>query len=314
MIEEPKLSELIQLEVELSNLKESDKLSDPLSIFLKNIGDFKLLTKDEEIELSRKISIAKNSKDESIVKIGREARDQMIVANLKLVVSIAKRYAYNSGDLMDLIQDGAMGLMKAVDRFEFDKGFRFSTYATWWIRQSITRALANNSRTIRLPVYIVDAISKVKKIKREYFDLFSFEPDVETISRISGLTQESINIIIQNTDNILSLDINYDNEEYTLGDMIRDKGDLTPDEKDKAKVLEDLINYCLSTLNERERNIIKLKYGFDSEEKSLQEIGDIYGISKERVRQIIKRAIEKIRLIYLGNSEEKSKKNNGEKI
>ena len=300
--DEPDLSDLTRIENEMSDTKDFVRSSDPISIYLYDISGIDLLTREEEIKLSKMILMAQNSKDEIIIKQGREARDKMIIANLRLVVSIAKKYTFSGSPLMDLIQEGTMGLMKAVDKFDAEKGFKFSTYATWWIKQSISRSIANNSRIIRLPAYIYDAISKVKNVRREYFNNHGIDPDVETLSKLTNIKTETVNTIIQLDNKIISLDSVYDGKDYTLKDIIQDSKDPSPEEKDKKRILEGFINEILYVLNDRERSIIKMKYGFEDDEKTLKEIGKIYRISKERVRQIESKALEKLRIAFYNDS------------
>ena len=233
--DEPDLIDLTRIENEMSDTKEFDRSSDLTSIYLKDISGIDLLTREEEIKLSKMILMAQNSKDEIIIKQGREARDKMIIANLRLVVSIAKKYTFSGSPLMDLIQEGTMGLMKAVDKFDAEKGFKFSTYATWWIKQSISRSIANNSKLIRLPVYIYDAISKVKNVRREYFNKHGIDPDVETLSKLTNIKTETVNTIIQTDNKIISLDSVYDGNDYTLKDIIQDSKDPSPEEKRQKK-------------------------------------------------------------------------------
>ena len=220
---EPTIFDLEIIEEELSNPKDFVNLSDPLSIYLKDIGQVKLLTREEEIELAKRVSMARDSADEKISKLGKEARDRLIVANLRLVVSVAKKYTYSNVPFMDLIQDGTMGLMKAVDRYQVEKGFKFSTYATWWIIQSISRSISNNSRTIRIPVHVYDMLSKVRRVKRNYVNEHGIEPDIETVSKITGIsiiTLKMINLYIEDT---LSLDNPIGDGDSTLKDSTEDK-------------------------------------------------------------------------------------------
>lgn len=292
---EPTIFELQRLEEELSNSKDPVKLKDPLSIYLKDIGQVKLLSREEEIELATMVMMARDSTDDKIIRLGREARDRLIVANLRLVVSVAKKYTYSNVSLMDLIQDGTMGLMRAVDGYQVDKGFKFSTYATWWIIQSISRSIANNSRTIRIPVHVYDTLSKILRFKRNYVDEHGMEPDIQTVSKITGIsivTLKMINIYIEDT---LSLDNPIGDGDSTLKDLTEDTNNPDPEEYNKIKELEEYVIEILQVLNEREQTIIKMKFGIESDEQTLEEIGKYFGISKQRVGQILSNAIEKLR-------------------
>lgn len=296
---EPNIFELERLEEELSNTKDLVNLSDPLSIYLKDIGQVKLLTREEEIELAKMVSMARDSADEKISKLGKEARDKLIVANLRLVVSIAKNYSYSYVPLMDIIQDGTMGLMKAVDRYQVDKGFKFSTYATWWIRQSISRSISNNSRTIRLPVHVYDTLSKIRRVKRNYVSKHGIEPDDEAVSQISGITISTLRLISLYINDTISLDNPIGDGNSTLNDSTQVSDSLNPEEFNKIKELEEYVVNILQELDEREQTIIKMRFGIQYEEKTLEEIGQYLGITRERVRQLEKRAIEKLRKLII---------------
>lgn len=294
---EPSNFELKSLEDELSLPLDNFYSNDPLSIFLYDISKVELLTREEEIVLATKVSKARGSSDEKVIRIGMEARDKLISANLRLVLSIAKRYSLSNVPFMDLFQDGAMGLMKAVDEYEVERGFRLSTYATWWIRQSISRSISNNSRTIRLPVYFSDMLSKVRRVKRKYLNEHGVEPDIETVSKITGISIASLKKIDLYIVDTISLDRPVGDGDSTYNDLTRDKKNLSPDELDKVKILEEYIIVILQELNERERTIIKMKFGIESEQKTLEEIGQHFGITKQRVGQIANNAIEKLRKI-----------------
>lgn len=300
---EPNIFELEKLEEELSNSKDLVNLSDPLSIYLKDIGQVKLLTREEEIELAKAVLMARDSTDDKVIKLGKEARDRLIVVNLRLVVSIAKKYSYSNVPLMDIIQDGTMGLMKAVDRYQVEKGFKFSTYATWWIIQSISRSISNNSKTIRIPVHVYDTLSKVRRVKRNYVNEHGIEPDIETVSKISGIPISTLRLISLYIDDVISLDNPIGDEGFTLNDSIKDKKNKNPDEDDMAKILEEFVIEILHVLNERDQTIIKMRFGIESDEKTLEEVGQYLGITKERVRQLESKAIEKLRkhIITLNN-------------
>jgi RNA polymerase primary sigma factor len=292
---EPNIFELERLEKELSEVKAPVNLSDTLSVYLKDIGVVELLTRDEEIELAKTISRAHESADGEVIRLGKEARDRLIVANLRLVVSIAKKYTFSNVPLMDLIQEGAMGLMKAVDRYQVEKGFKFSTYATWWIRQSISRSISNDSRTIRLPAYIYDALSKVRKVKSNYLNEHGIEPDIETISQKSGISIVTLKMINLCSEDAVSLDQIVGDGDTTIKDLAQDTSNLNPDEYNKAKEMDEFVSALLQELDERERTIIKMRFGIESNEKTLEEIGQFLGITRERVRQLESRAIEKLK-------------------
>ena len=294
---EPNISELERLEEELSNSKDLVQLSDALSVFLKDIGSIKLLTRGEEIELAKLVTLARDSKDETVIKLGKEARDKMIVANLRLVVSIAKKYTYSNEPFRDLIQDGTMGLMKAVDRYQVERGFKFSTYATWWIRQSISRSISNNSRTIRIPVHVYDSQSKVRRVKRDYVNKHGIEPDLETVSKMSGIPLSTLRLDSVYIDDTISLDNPIGDGNSTLIDSTKDTNNPDPEEYNKIIELEEFVTEILEVLNEREQKIIKMRYGIETEVKTLGEIGILLGITRERVRQIEIVAIEKLREI-----------------
>ena len=293
---EPSDFELDQIEKVLFKSKDIN-LNDSLGLYLKDIGQEKLLTREEEIELANTIKNARGSLDEKVILHGQRARDKMILANMRLVVSIAKKYAHSNLDLADLIQDGSMGLMKAVDRFQVERGFKFSTYATWWIRQAISRSISDTSRTIRLPVYIHDMLSAVRKVKRHYANEHGMEADIEIISEISGIPASTLKMLeLYNADSI-SIDQPVGDDDSTLVDVVKDTKNPTPEEYHKFKVLEAYVINVLEELTKRERDIIKMRYGIESDKMTLEEIGKVFGISRERVRQIESKAIKKLKKI-----------------
>ena len=293
---EPSDFELDQIEKVLFKSKDIN-LNDSLGLYLKDIGQEKLLTREEEIELANTIKSSRGSLDEKVILYGQRARDKMILANMRLVVSIAKKYAHSNLELADLIQDGSMGLMKAVDRFQVERGFKFSTYATWWIRQAISRSISDTSRTIRLPVYIHDMLSAVRKIKRHYANENGVEPDMDIISEISGIPASTLKMLeLYNADTI-SIDQSVGDDDSTLVDVVKDTKNPTPEEYHKFKVLEAYVISILEELTKREREVIKMRYGIESDKKTLEEIGKIFGISRERVRQIESKAIKKLKKI-----------------
>ena len=295
--QEPNITDLERLEDELSKSKDIVNLTDSVSMYMKDIGLVRLLTRDEEINLFKRVSEARNSADEKTIRSGILARNKLIEANLRLVVSVAKKYVYHNNSLMDLIQEGNFGLMKAVDRFEVERGFKFSTYATWWIRQAISRSISNHSKTIRIPVHVYDALAKVRKSKRSHLEKYGKEPDIETISKLSGIPVSTLRLIMLYMDETVSLDKPIGEGNITLNDSIKDTENPNPEENNEAIELEEYVNEIIEVLDEREKDIIKMRFGIECEEKTLGEIGEILGITRERVRQIENKAIMKMRII-----------------
>ncbi|MFH1192714.1 MAG: sigma-70 family RNA polymerase sigma factor [Candidatus Jorgensenbacteria bacterium] len=264
-------------------------LPDAVQMYLKEIGRTALLTSKEEKELARRIEEG----DES-------ARQKLIQANLRLVVSIAKRYVNRSPHLsiLDLVQEGNIGLSRAVDKFDYHKGFKFSTYATWWIRQAVTRALADYSRTIRIPVHMVETITKFMQTKRRLMQELGREPLPEEIAAELGVDVEKIHYIQKISQEVISLEtpIGDDDEDSVLSDFIKDETSLSPDQLASVALLRDQIKEILVDLNERERRILAMRFGLeDNIPHTLEEVGKIFGVTRERIRQIEAKALEKIR-------------------
>ncbi len=266
-----------------------DSGRDSIQMYLREIGRYPLLVAQEERELAQRIE----SGDE-------EARNLLARANLRLVVSIAKRYAGRSPDLtlLDLIQEGNLGLFKAVDKFDWTKGYKFSTYATWWIRQAITRALADQSRTIRIPVHMVETIAKYKQVTRRLAQDLGREPLPEETATEMGLDVSKIHIIKKIDQDTVSLEkpIGDDNDKSTLGEFIADEKILSPDQDSSRRILSDQIKEILNDLSPKERKILELRHGLvDGVMHTLEEVGSEFGVTRERIRQIEAKALEKIR-------------------
>jgi RNA polymerase primary sigma factor len=277
-------------EEDTSNLRDtSDSSLDSVQMYLKEIGQYRLISAKEEKELAKRIEEG----DE-------EARHILAKANLRLVVSIAKKYVGRSSDLtlLDLIQEGNMGLFKAVDKFDWNKGFKFSTYATWWIRQSITRALADQSRTIRIPVHMVETIAKYKQVVRRLTQDLGREPLAEEVATEMGLEVEKVHQIEQINQSTVSLEkpIGDDDDKSTLGEFIPDDKILSPDSQSSHRILADQIREILNDLSPKERKILEMRYGLeDGVMRTLEEVGQEFGVTRERIRQIEAKAHEKIR-------------------
>ncbi len=261
---------------------------DSIQMYLKEIGQYDLITGAEEKELAKRIEAG-----------DREAVNLLMRANLRLVVSIAKKYANRSQDLtlLDLIQEGNIGLSKAIEKFDWQRGFKFSTYATWWIRQSITRALADQSRTIRVPVHMVETIAKYKQVVRRLFQDLGRDPMPEEIALEMGVDVDKVYMIEKIDQSTVSLDMPVDDEDKSVfADFVADDKVTTPDQDASKRILQDQVREILNDLNEKEREILMLRNGMiDGVQHTLEEVGKMFGVTRERIRQIEAKAHEKIR-------------------
>jgi len=264
----------------------SINVDDPVRMYLKEIGKVSLLSAQEEIELAKRIEEG----DEI-------AKQKLCEANLRLVVSIAKRYVGRGMLFLDLIQEGNMGLIKAVEKFDYRKGYKFSTYATWWIRQAITRSIADQARTIRIPVHMVETINKINKIRREYLQEHGDYPSVKTLANMTGKTSEKIEEILQADKETLSLESPVGgDEDSSVGDFVADVENINPEDSAMLMLLRDEINEVLNTLGPREATVLKMRYGLiDGRQKTLEEVGKYLNVTRERVRQIEVKALRKLR-------------------
>jgi RNA polymerase primary sigma factor len=253
---------------------------------LKEIGRVPLLSADDEIELAKRIEHG----DE-------EAKRRLAEANLRLVVSIAKRYVGRGMLFLDLIQEGNMGLIKAVEKFDFTKGFKFSTYATWWIRQAITRAIADQARTIRIPVHMVETINKLVRVSRQLLQELGREPSPEEIAAEMDLSTEKVREIMKIAQEPVSLETPIGEEDDShLGDFIEDQEALAPADAAAYELLKEQLEDVLDTLTEREENVLRLRFGLDDgRTRTLEEVGKVFGVTRERIRQIEAKALRKLR-------------------
>jgi RNA polymerase primary sigma factor len=262
------------------------KINDPVRMYLKEIGRVPLLSAEDEIELAKRIEQG----DE-------EAKRRLAEANLRLVVSIAKRYVGRGMLFLDLIQEGNMGLIKAVEKFDFTKGFKFSTYATWWIRQAITRAIADQARTIRIPVHMVETINKLIRVSRQLLQELGREPTPEEIAAEMDLSVEKVREIMKIAQEPVSLETPIGEEDDShLGDFIEDQEALAPADAAAYELLKEQLEDVLDTLTEREENVLRLRFGLDDgRTRTLEEVGKVFGVTRERIRQIEAKALRKLR-------------------
>ncbi|HKU67053.1 MAG TPA: RNA polymerase sigma factor RpoD [Candidatus Baltobacteraceae bacterium] len=278
-------------------------LDDPVRMYLKEIGRVPLLSMEDEKNLAMRIEagekeLAQNgSANQVVVGQGEEAKRQLTEANLRLVVSIAKKYVGRGMLFLDLIQEGNLGLIRAVEKFDYRKGYKFSTYATWWIRQAITRALADQARTIRIPVHMVETINRLIKISRQLLQELGRDPSVEEIAAEMGLTPEKVREVIKISQEPISLETPIGEEEDShLGDFIEDQEAVAPAEAASVMLLKEKMQDVLQNLTERERKVLVLRFGLeDGHQRTLEEVGQEFGVTRERIRQIEAKALRKLR-------------------
>lgn len=276
--------------VDISISTEGISIDDPVKIYLKEIGRVPLLTAEEEIQLAEQMENG-NEKQSS------EAKKRLAEANLRLVVSIAKRYVGRGMSFLDLIQEGNLGLIKAVEKFDYTKGFKFSTYATWWIRQAITRAIADQARTIRIPVHMVETITKVKKVSSQLLHQNGHDPSPEEIAKELNMPVDRVREIMRIAQDPVSLETPIGEEEDShLGDFIPDEDAPAPAEAASLVLLKEQIDQVLSTLTDREEKVLRLRFGLvDGRSRTLEEVGQTFNVTRERIRQIEAKALRKLR-------------------
>ena len=262
---------------------------DSVRLYLREIGKIPLLTPEEEAELA-----------DRIVKGDKKAKDKMVESNMRLVVSIAKRYGGRGLDFLDLIQEGNTGLLRAVEKFDPEKGFKFSTYATWWVRQAITRAIADQARTIRIPVHMVETINKVLRTTRKLTAELNREPTNEEIAKELGLEPEKVDYVMRIKQDIASLDASVgregDDEDSVLGDFVEDEERDSPEDSAANQILKEQLSEIIATLTDREQKIIRLRFGIGGgRPHTLEEVGNEFDVTRERIRQIEAKALSKLR-------------------
>ena len=272
---------------DMNQLGSNVKINDPVKMYLKEIGRVDLLTHEQEIELAKRM-----------LEGDEQAKKELAAANLRLVVSIAKRYVGRGMLFLDLIQEGNMGLIKAVEKFDYTKGFKFSTYATWWIRQAITRAIADQARTIRIPVHMVETINKLTRIQRQLVQELGREPTAEEIAeKMDGMTPAKVREIQKISLEPVSLETPIGEEDDShLGDFIEDEGAMSPDDYASNELLKDELNEVLLELTDREEKVLRLRFGLDDgRTRTLEEVGKEFNVTRERIRQIEAKALRKLK-------------------
>ena len=318
---EPAMEEIAEIEeeelVDPNTLVDSFNIDDPVRMYLKEIGKVPLLTADQEVELATTMSAGREAEervaqaeadgevlsDEELaqlkkqIKAGEKAKQSLAEANLRLVVSIAKRYVGRGMLFLDLIQEGNLGLIKAVEKFDYTKGYKFSTYATWWIRQAITRAIADQARTIRIPVHMVETINKVIRVSRQLLQELGHDPSPEEISEEMNMPVDKVREILKIAQEPVSLETPIGEEEDShLGDFIPDEGASEPSEAASFTLLKEQLVDVLSTLTPREEKVLKLRFGIeDGRTRTLEEVGKEFNVTRERIRQIEAKALRKLR-------------------
>ena len=283
-IDETEVDQLLQ--TDLIKMAEALDVDEPIKMYLREIGQIPLVNYEEEIELAQKVLEGDD-----------DAKQKLIESNLRLVVSIAKKHTNRGLKMLDLIQEGNMGLMKAVEKFEYEKGFKFSTYATWWIRQAITRAIADQGRTIRIPVHMIETINKIKKESRIILQETGKEPTAEELSKKLELPVDKVKAILEMNQDPISLETPVGSEEDSeLGDFVEDDKFLNPYDATTRVLLKEQLDEVLKTLNEREEMVLRYRYGLDDgSPKTLEEVGKIFNVTRERIRQIEVKALRKLR-------------------
>lgn len=289
--EEPDVEELDETEVWQGGSDYYDEVSDDsVRLYLREIGKIPLLSAEEELDLAQRV-----------VAGDKKAKDKMAEANMRLVVSIAKRYSGRGLDFLDLIQEGNTGLLRAVEKFDPDKGFKFSTYATWWIRQAITRAIADQARTIRIPVHMVETINKLLRTQRRMTQELNREPSIEELAKELEMEPEKVEYVMKIKQDIHSLDAGVgrdgdDDSESVLGDFIEDEDAKSPESSAGDQLLKEQVSSILGALTEREQKIVKMRFGLDDgKNHTLEEVGQEFSVTRERIRQIEAKALAKLR-------------------